>query len=166
MNGIDTISLIAWGTGAAVGLVGGLMRMWLPFLFLMAAMGFAGGLAYPIGSSLFAFVDSESARMVGAFFLVFVPIIVVGGFITLSLLGALSAMSLAMVAIPFGGTFNRFGGVLLGALSGCILLSVFLIGLYQFPVESVAGAVDDSSFAGNAMSLVDKYVAALEFSKE
>ena len=149
-----------------LGLVGGFTRMWLPLLFLLAAVGSAGALACPIGSSVFSFVDSESARMVSAFVLVFVPIIFLGGFITFTLLGALSALSLATAVIPFGGTANRFGGVLLGALSGWIFLSIVLIGLYQFRVESVAGSVDDSSFAGNAMSLVDKYVAGLEFSRD
>ena len=164
VNGIDAISLIAWGSGAVMGLVGGLMRMWLPVLFLLAGMGFAGGLADPVGSSLFAFIDTEAGQTVAGFFLVFVPILAAGGFITLILFAPLSIMSRLMGVFPLGSTFNRYGGVLLGTLFGCVFLSIFLIGLHQYPVESVAEAIDDSSFAASVIGLVDQYVAALEFS--
>lgn len=158
--------MIAWGSCALTGLVAGFMRAWVPLLFLLAGMGFAGGLAPLIGPGIFGFIDSESGQTVAGFFLVFGLFILLGAVITRLLWKPMGVMSAVMVVFPMGALFNRFGGLLAGLIIGCAFVSIVLMGLQQYPVNAVGRAMGESSFAAKPVGWVDQYVATLEFSTD
>ena len=160
------MSLAAWGSGALAGLLGGLIRIWLPLLFLLAALGFAGALADPVGSWVFFFVESEERQELGGFFLISAIVLVVGIVVILPVWGLLSAVSPVVSAAPWVSRLNRMGGVVLGVLLGLFLLSVVLIGLQQYPVKAVGKGIAESTFASAPIDWVDGYVASLEISPE
>ena len=149
-----------------MGLVGGLFRIWLPILFLMSALGFASGLSILVGPRVFSFIESESRQELAGFFLIFVVMLAVGLVITRAVWHPLSIASALMSVLPGGGLLNRVGGMLLGVLSGLVLLSVVLIGLQQYPVPAVGRAIAESTVASGPIGWVDRYVASLEISEE
>ena len=163
---MDVISLAVWGASASWGLTAGLMRVWIPLLFLLAGMGFAGGLASLVGPGVFGFTDGESGQVVTGFFLVFGLMLLLGAVITYAIRGPLTIMTALMVVFPSGALFNRFGGLLAGTIFGCAFLSLVLIGFQQYPVNVVGRAIGESSFASKTLGWVDQYVATLEFSAE
>ena len=140
------------------------MRAWVPLAFLLAGMGFAGGLGPLIGQGVFGFIETESGQTVAGFFLVFGVILLLGAVITRAAWRPLGVMSVLMSAFPMGALFNRFGGLLAGTIIGCAFLSIVLMGLQQYPVNAVGRAIGDSSFAARPIGWVDRYVATLEFS--
>ena len=166
MNWVDTLSLAAWGSGLAVGLFAGLMRVWLPLLFLMVGMGFGGALGEVIGPAFSPFIDSERGQTAAAFLVVFAAMMLFGAFITLAAFGPLTIASSLVSVIPMGATINKAGGVLLGLLFTGTFLAVVLIGLQQIPVKSVSRAIDESSIASAPLGWVDRYVASIEISDE
>ena len=166
MNWVDAISLAAWGFGALAGLAGGLFRIWVPFLFLMASLGIAAGLDVPAGSEIFFFVESESRQVLAGFFLVFVLMMGIGAIVTKAMWRLLSTGSSLMSLFPFGALLNRTGGLLLGALAGLILVSIVLTGLQQYPAPAVGKAIAESSVASAPIAWVDRYVAAIGISGE
>ena len=158
--------MVAWWSGALVGLVAGFMRGWVPFAFLLAGMGFGGTLAIVIGPGLIRFVSSESGQAAAGFFLVFFLVLLLGALVTYALRGPLTMASSLTVLFPMGFLLNRLGGLLVGVLFPCILLSVILIGLQQIPVVAIAKGIEDSSFASGPISWVDRFVASIELSTD
>ena len=164
VNWVDVISVAVWGACALTGFAAGFMRVWVLLVFLLAGMGFAGGLAPDIGPAAFGFIEKESSQTVAGFFLIFGLMLLMGAVITRLIRRPLSAMSGAMTILPAGMLFNRFGGLLAGLIFGCAFLAIILMGLQQYPVNAVGRAVSDSSFAAKPIGWVDNYVATLEFS--
>ena len=149
-----------------MGLVVGFMRVWVPLAFLLAGMGFAGGLGPLVGPGIFGFIDSESGQTVAGFFLVFGLFMLLGAVVSRVLWKPMGVMSALMSLLPVGALFNRFGGLLAGTLFGCVFLSLVFMGLQQYPVNSVGRAMGESSFAAKPVGWVDRYVATLEFSTD
>ncbi len=147
-----------------VGLVVGFMRVWVPFAFLLAGMGFGGALGIVLGPVIFRFVETEDTQTALAFFLVFFLVLLLGGVVTYAIRGPLTLASALTFVSPLGALLNRAGGLLAGALFSCILLSVILIALQQIPVVAVAKSVQNSSFASWPIGVVDRYVASIEVS--
>ena len=142
------------------------MRAWVPLAFLLAGMGFAGGLGPLIGPGLFGFIDGESGQTVAGFFLILGGIMLLGAGVAYWIRGPLAVMSALMSLFPIGALFNRFGGLLSGTLFGCVFLSLVLMGLQQYPVNAVGRAIGESSFAAKPVGWVDRYVATLELSAD
>ncbi len=153
-------------SGAVVGLATGLMKIWVPFAFLMAGIGFAVGLGELAGSGVFGFIEGDARQELAGFFLVFAATLAVGAVISLAMFGLLGVASSLMSLFPMGGLVNRAGGLALGTLSGLILVSVILIGLQQYPVASVGSAIAESSMASAPIGWVDRYVASIEISSK
>ena len=149
-----------------MGLAAGLMRIWVPFVFLVAGTLFAAGLGELVGSGVFGFIESEARQELAGFFLIFAATLVVGAVIALALLVPLSIASALMSLVPMGGMVNRAGGLALGTLTGLIVVSVILIGLQQYPVASVGRAIAESSVASAPIGWVDRFVASIEISPE
>ena len=166
MNWVDVLSLAFWTIAALWGLKSGLMYAWLPFLFLLAGAGFAGALGLLIGPALFPFIDTAAGQAATGFFLVFAAFGLLGAVVTKAMRPLLMAASRLSSLSPTGALFNQGGGLLIGVLFGCILLSVVLIGLQQLPAGAVGRALDESSFAGKPVGWVDRYVASLELSHD
>ena len=163
VNWIDIIFILALGTGAAVGLVAGLMRVWVPFAFLMAGMGFAGGLVFAIVPEVFGSVENEARRELAVFGLAFIAFLALGALITGISWRALSFVSTLLDVVPMGILINRAGGILLGAFSSLIFLSVIMLSLQLYPYSRVAKAIDDSSFAGKAFAFVERFTTTMDF---
>ena len=164
MNWVDVLSIVAWGSGAAWGLSAGLMRAWVPFLFLLAGVGFAGTLGIVIGPALSWLVDSEGGQAAVAFLIVLSPMLLLGIWVTVATRKPLSVAFSLVELFPMALLFNRAGGILMGALLGCVLIAVLLLSLQQIPVNSVGAAIEESSFASGPIKWVDRYVASVEFS--
>ncbi|MYC36448.1 MAG: hypothetical protein F4X66_05990 [Chloroflexi bacterium] len=166
MNWLDTISVVAWASGALAGYVGGLFRIFVPFLFLVSAIALAGALGLLIGPLVFFFVEDAARQDVAGFFLVFAAMLGVGLLVTLPMWGLLSAATPLMSVFPMGRQINRIGGLLMGAFSGMALLAVVIIGLQQYPVASVGQGMAESSFATEPVHWLDRYIATIEISPE
>ncbi len=163
MNWVDTISILALGVGALNGMLAGLMRVWVPFAFLMAGMGFAGGLVYVIGPEVFGSVENEVRRELAAFGLVFIAFLALGALIVRITWQPLSIVSTLLDVFPMGILINRAGGILLSAVSSLIFLSVIMLSLQLYSYSPVAKAIDDSSFAGKVFAFVDRFTTAMDF---
>ena len=162
---MDTISLLAWVAGAVIGLLAGFIRIWLPFLFLVAGTGFAGAMAIVIGPGLFGFIDRESAQTAASFLIVFAAIELVGVVIAHSFRHATTIASVWVSLYSMGSLLNRTTGMVAGALCGCILVSVIIVSVQQWPVESVGKGISESSLAAGPIAWVDRYVASIEISQ-
>ena len=149
-----------------VGLVVEFMRVWVPFAFLPAGMGFGGALGIVLGPVIFRFVETEDTQTALAFFLVFFLMLLLGGVVTYATRGPLTLASALTFVSPLGALLNRVRGLLAGALFSCILLSVILIALQQIPVVVVAKGIQYSSFASGPIGVVDRYVASIEVSED
>ncbi len=166
MNWVDTISLTAWVVGAVAGLFFGFIRIWIPFAFLMAGVGFAGALALAFGPSLSGLLETEGAQLTAAFFVVFAISQLLGAFIAHTTRHFMSIASVLVSVAPMGALFNRTGGFAAGLVYGCIFVSVILIGMHQWPLETVTKGVQESSFAHRPIGWVGRYVASIEISSD
>ena len=166
MNWVDTISLTAWVVGAAAGLFFGFIRIWIPFAFLIAGVGFAGALAFAFGPSLSGLLETEGAQLIAAFFVVFAISQLLGAVIAHTTRHFMSFASELVSAAPMGALFNRAGGFAAGLVYGCIFVSVILIGMHQWPLETVTKGVQESSFAHRPIGWVDRYVASIKVSSD
>ena len=166
MNWVDTISLMAWVVGAAIGLFFGFIRIWVPFAFLIAGVGFAGALAFAFGPSLSGVLETKGAQLTAAFFAVFAITQLLGAFMAYTTRHLMSIASALVSVFPMGALLNRGGGFVAGTVYGCIFVSVIFIGLYQWPVETVTRGVQESSFAQRPIGWVDRYVASIEISSD
>ncbi len=158
MNWVDVLSLAGWAGAALWGLRSGLILMWLPLSFLFAGMGVAGGLGYIIGSAILGFIDTESGQAAAGYFLILAAFLLLGAIVTRSISGPLKIVSLLWTLFPTGALINRAGGIVSGALFGCVLLSVIFIGLQYWPVSAIDRAIGESSFAQNPIGWVDRYM--------
>ena len=157
---------MAWSVGAAIGLFYGFIRMWVPFAFLIAGVGLAGALAFAFGPSLSGVLETEGSQLKAAFFAVFVIAQLLGAFIAYTMRHLMVIASALVSVFPMGALLNRGGGVVAGPLYGCIFVSVILIGLHQWPVDTVTRGVQESSFAHMPIGWVDRYVASIEISSD
>lgn len=166
MNWVDSISVVVWASGALLGYSAGMLRVFLPFMFLVSAIAFAGALGLLIGPLVFFFVEDAARQDVAGFFLVFAAMLGVGLLVTLPMWGLLSAATPLMSVFPMGRQINRIGGLLLGAFAGLALLAVVIIGLQQYPVVSVGQGMAESSFAAEPVRWLDRYIAPIQISPE
>ncbi len=158
--------LIACLGGLAFGLLGGFLKLMVPFLFLLAGVGLAGTVSMAVGPSLPELLGEEYAREAIVFLVVFAALLAVGGVVT-SLVGlGIAAATTAISVAPVGALLNRAGGAVAGLIYGCVVLSILLIVLQQIPVPSVAEAIGESSFAHRPIGWVDKYAPSIEISPD
>ena len=158
--------LVACLGGLAVGMLGGFLKIMLPFLFLLVGVGLAGTVSEAIAPSLPEFVGGEHTRMAIVFLVVFAALQAAGAMFSALAGLAITAASTAVSAAPTAALINRCGGAGAGLIYGCVFLSVSLIALQQVPVDSVAQAIGESSFAHWPIGWVDKYSPSIEISRE
>lgn len=166
VNWVDTISLIAWVAGAAIGLFSGFIKFSIPFAFLLVGVGIAGSLAVSFGPSLFGVLGAESAQLAAAFLIVFALLQLLGGviaYLTRHLLGIASTL---VSVTPMVGLLNRGGGLLAGFVYGCVFISVILISLQQWPVGAVAEGLQEATISYRPIAWVDWFVGSIEIYPE
>lgn len=164
VNWVDTISLIAWAAGAAIGLFSGFIKIWIPFAFLLAGVGIAGSLAFAFGPSFSGVLGTEEAQLTAVFLVVFILMQLLGAAIAYLTRHFMSIASTFVSLVPMGALLNRGGGLLAGLVYGCVFISVIFIALQQWPVDPVAKGVQESSIAQRPIAWVDRYVASIEIS--
>ena len=152
--------------GLAFGLVGGFLKIVIPFLFLLAGVGLAGTVSMAVGPALPEFLDGEHSQTAVVFLVALAALQVVGLVVAGLMSLGVAAASAAVSVTPMGSLLNRSGGAAAGLVYGCVLLSVFLIALQQIPVASVSDAIGESSFAHRAIGWVDAYAPSIEISRE
>ena len=166
VNWVDTTMLIACLGGLAFGLLGGFLKLMIPFLFLLAGVGLAGTVSMAVGPSLPELLGEEHSREAIVFLVVFAALLAVGGVVSSIMSLGIAAATTAISVAPVGALLNRAGGAVAGLIYGCILLSVLLIALQQIPIPSVYDAVGDSSFAHRPIGWVDRYAPSIEISPD
>ena len=154
--------MVAWVSGAAVGFGSGFIKIMIPFVFVASGVGFAGGLAFALGPTLFRFMETEDGQTAAAFLAVFAALQLLGCLIAYLLRHPMSIFSSLVSVFPMGSLFNRAGGLAGGVFAACVFVSVILIALQQLPVEGVGSAKEESSFAYVPIGWVDRLVAAIE----
>ena len=160
------MSLVVWGAAALWGLKSGLMKTLIPFSFALFGLVVADSLGGLLGSSLPAIFGGGNGQALAGFFLVYAAMLVVGGALACTLRWVMSLLSTVTWALPLGIVANRGGGLLLGALTGCILLSSILFGFQRYPVAWVSDAVGESSLASAPVGWVDFYVTTASFPED
>ena len=163
---MDTTILVASLGGLALGLLGGFLKLLIPFLFLLAGVGVAGTVSMAVGPSLPEFLGNEHARVAIVFLVGFAALQAVGRVVAALMSIGIAAATTAVSAAPVGALLNRAGGAMAGLIYGCVLVSVLLIALQQIPVSSVSDAIRESSFAHRPIGWVDRYVAAIEIADD
>lgn len=158
--------MVVWASGALLGYSAGMLRVFLPFVFLVSAIALASALGLLIGPLVFFFIEDAARQDVAGFFLVFAATLGVGLLVTLPMWGLLSAATPLMSVFPMGKQINRMGGLMIGTFSGLALLAVVITGLQQYPVTSVGQGMAESSFASEPVRWLDRYIATLEISPE
>lgn len=114
-----------------------MLRLFLPFMFVVSAIALAGSLGLLIGPLVFFFVEDAARQDVAGFLLIFAAMLLLGLLVTLPMWGVLSAATPLMSVFPMGKQMNRVVGLLMGVFTGFALLAVILIGLQQYPVDLV-----------------------------
>lgn len=158
--------LITCFGGSAFGLLGGFLKLIIPFLFLLVGVGLAGWVSMAVGPSLPEVLGGEHTLTAIVFLVVFAALLSVGGVVASLASLAMAAATTAVSVAPLGSLLNRAGGAMAGLIYGCVLLSVVLIALQQIPIPSVYDAIDESSFAHRPISWVDRFVAAIEIADD
>ncbi len=156
MNWVDIVSLVVWGVAALWGLQAGLVKTWIPFSFVIAGLWIAGDFGGWLGQSFSGFIESENRQTLAGFFVIYAAMLLMGGAIAYAASGIMSLASPVVSLVPFGALFNRFGGLIMGAVMGGILLAVALSGLQQYPVAEVSAAVSESSLGGVPVGWFDR----------
>ena len=150
--------------GLAFGLLGGFIKIMLPFLLLICGVVLAGTAASAFGPVLPEFLGGEHSRTAVVFLLVLAVLQVLGLMVFGLFSLAMTAATTAVSATPTGALLNRSGGAIAGLIYGCVLLSVFLIALQQIPVAPIADAMSESSFAHGPINWVDRYAPSIGIS--
>ena len=158
--------LVACLGGLTVGLFVGFLRIMFPFLFLLAGVGLAGMVSEGTALALPEFLGAEYSRMAIVFLVVFAALQAIGAMVSALMSLVMTAASTAVSAAPTGALLNRIGGAAAGLIYGCVFLSVILIALQQIPVDYIASAMEESSFAHGLIGWVDEYSHSIEISRE
>ena len=158
--------MVVWVSSGLVGYSAGMLRVFLPFMFVVSAIALAGSLGLLIGPLVFFFVEDAARQDVAGFLLIFAAMLLLGLLVTLPMWGILSAATPLMSVFPMGKQMNRVVGLLMGVFTGFALLAVILIGLQQYPVDLVGQGLAESSFASEPVRWLDHYIATLEISSE
>lgn len=115
----------------------GLLQMGVHLLVVAVGLAISSRIAPTVGDLFSVVTDNENAQSAAGFIAVFLILFIAGG---------VASFWLRMVLgiIPFFGSFNKLGGLIVGILVGFLLLSGILTGIQKFPVKDAQQTIDDS----------------------
>ena len=115
----------------------GLLQMGVHLLVVAVGLAISSRIAPTVGGLFSVVVDNENAQSAAGFIAVFLILFIAGG---------VASFWLRMVLgiIPFFGSFNKLGGLIVGILVGFLLLSGILTGIQKFPIKDAQQTIDDS----------------------
>ena len=137
MNWVDIAILVVWAGTASWGASMGLLQMGVHLLVVAVGLAISSRIAPTVGDLFSVVTDNENAQSAAGFIAVFLILFIAGG---------VASFWLRMVLgiIPFFGSFNKLGGLIVGILVGFLLLSGILTGIQKFPIGDAEQTIDDS----------------------
>jgi uncharacterized membrane protein required for colicin V production len=137
MNWVDIAILAVWAGTASWGASMGLLQMGVHLLVVAVGLAISSRMAPTVGDLFSVVTDNENAQSAAGFIAVFLILFIAGG---------VASFWLRMVLgiIPFFGSFNKLGGLIVGILVGFLLLSGILTGIQKFPIKDAQQTIDDS----------------------
>ena len=137
MNWVDIAILVVWAGTASWGASMGLLQMGVHLVVVAVGLAISSRIAPTVGDLFSVVTDNENAQSAAGFIAVFLILFIAGG---------VASFWLRMVLgiIPFFGSFNKLGGLIVGILVGFLLLSGILTGIQKFPIKDAQQTIDDS----------------------
>ena len=137
MNWVDIAILVVWAGTASWGASMGLLQMGVHLVVVAVGLAIASRIAPTVGDLFSVVTDNENAQSAAGFIAVFLILFIAGG---------VASFWLRMILgiIPFFGSFNKLGGLIVGVAVGFLLLSGILTGIQKFPIGDAEQTIDDS----------------------
>jgi uncharacterized membrane protein required for colicin V production len=157
MNWVDIAILVVWAGTASWGASMGLLQMGVHLLVVAVGLAISSRIAPTVGDLFSVVTDNENAQSAAGFIAVFLILFIAGG---------VASFWLRMVLgiIPFFGSFNKLGGLIVGILVGFLLLSGILTGIQKFPIKDAQQTIDDSklgSFLADNFDVVTRGIGLI-----
>ena len=137
MNWVDIVILVVWAGTASWGASMGLLQMGVHLVVVALGLAISSRIAPTVGGLFSVVTDNENAQSVAGFIAVFLILFIAGGVVSFWL-------RMVLGIIPFFGSFNKLGGLIIGVAVGFLLLSGILTGIQKFPVGDAQQTIDDS----------------------
>lgn len=137
MNWVDIAILVVWAGTASWGASMGLLQMGVHLVVVAVGLAISSRIAPTVGDLFSVVTDNENAQSAAGFVVVFLVLFIVGGVVIFWL-------RMVLGIIPFFGSFNKLGGLVVGVLVGFLLLSGILTGIQKFPIRDAQQTIDDS----------------------
>jgi len=137
MNWVDIVMLVVWAGTASWGASMGLLQMGVHLVVVAVGLAISSRIAPTVGDLFSVVTDNENAQAAAGFIAVFLVLFIAGG---------IASFWIRMIfgIIPFFGSFNKLGGLIVGVAVGFILLSGILTGIQKFPIRDSQQTIDDS----------------------
>ena len=137
MNWVDIAILAVWAGTASWGASMGLLQMGVHLVVVAVGLAIASRIAPTVGDLFSVVTDNENAQSAAGFIAVFLILFIAGGVVSFWL-------RMILGIIPFFGSFNKLGGLIVGVAVGFLLLSGILTGIQKFPIGDAEQTIDDS----------------------
>ena len=137
MNWVDIAILVVWAGTASWGASMGFLQMGVHLVVVAVGLAIASRIAPTVGDLFSVVTDNENAQSAAGFIAVFLILFIAGGVISFWL-------RMILGIIPFFGSFNKLGGLIVGVAVGFLLLSGILTGIQKFPIGDAEQTIDDS----------------------
>ena len=137
MNWVDIAILVVWAGTASWGASMGLLQMGVHLVVVAVGLAIASRIAPTVGDLFSVVTDNENAQSAAGFIAVFLILFIAGGVVSFWL-------RMILGVIPFFGSFNKLGGLIVGVAVGFLLLSGILTGIQKFPIGDAEQTIDDS----------------------
>ena len=115
----------------------GLLQMGVHLVVVAVGLAIASRVAPTVGDLFSVVTDNENAQSAAGFIAVFLILFIAGGVVSFWL-------RMILGIIPFFGSFNKLGGLIVGVAVGFLLLSGILTGIQKFPIGDAEQTIDDS----------------------
>jgi len=115
----------------------GLLQMGVHLVVVAVGLAIASRIAPTVGDLFSVVTDNENAQSAAGFIAVFLILFIAGGVVSFWL-------RMILGIIPFFGSFNKLGGLIVGVAVGFLLLSGILTGIQKFPIGDAEQTIDDS----------------------
>ena len=137
MNWVDIVMLVVWAGTASWGASMGLLQMGVHLVVVAVGLAISSRIAPTVGDLFSVVTDNENAQAAAGFIAVFLVLFIAGG---------IASFWIRMIfgIIPFFGSFNKLGGLIVVVAVGFILLSGILTGIQKFPIRDSQQTIDDS----------------------
>ena len=137
MNWVDIAILVVWAGTASWGASMGLLQMGVHLVVVAVGLAISSRIAPTVGDLFSVVTDNENAQSAAGFIAVFLILFIAGGVVSFWL-------RMILGIIPFFGSFNKLGGLIIGVAVGFLLLSGILTGIQKFPIRDAQQTIDDS----------------------